>query len=77
MPQIIRKEFIEDDSQLLFRVRDVYRDVRISMISGGEKIYSIKKVKVAPGEMESIKLTKQLMDRVKNGCDIIVQLEGI
>lgn len=77
VPQIIRKEFIEDDSQLLFRVRDVYRDVRISMISGGEKIYSIKKVKVAPGEMESIKLTKQLMDRVKNGCDIIVQLEGI
>ncbi len=77
VPQIIRKEFIEDHSKFLFRVREVYRDVRISLISGGEKIYSIKKVKVAPGEMESIKLTKQLMDRVKNGCDIIVQLESI
>lgn len=77
VPQIIRKKYLEDDPELLFRVRDAYRNVRISLISGNEKIYSVKKIKVSPGEMESIKLTEQLLDRVKSGCDIIVQLEGI
>ncbi|NSW89468.1 MAG: FAD-dependent oxidoreductase [Firmicutes bacterium] len=77
VPQIIRKEYVEENSEILFRVRDVYRNVRISLISGGEKIYSVKKVRVAPGEMESIKLTKQLLEKIRDGHKIIVQLEDI
>ena len=48
------------DIAVFFRVADVYKNVKINVVSNGKKVYSKKKVKVAPGEMESVKLTKDM-----------------
>lgn len=44
------------DVNVYFRVADVYRNVTIKVMSGDEVIFTKKKQKVAPGEMECIKL---------------------
>lgn len=43
-----------------FRVADRYRNVRIDILSGEKVIHSVRKPKMAPGEMESIRLKKEL-----------------
>ena len=44
-----------------FRVSDVYRDKKITVSVDGKVIYSKKKVKLAPGEMEMVELTKEMI----------------
>ena len=44
------------DVTVFFRVADVYRNITIRVSDGDRVIYSKKKLKVAPGEMESITL---------------------
>ena len=57
-PHIITKS---KDVKVYFRVSDVFRNVKINVYKNGEPVYSKKKVKVAPGEMESIMLTKDML----------------
>ena len=57
----------EDDVTVYFRVADVYRDIKITVRDGDEVIVSKKKQKVAPGEMETVKLTKAMLAGVKSG----------
>ena len=57
VPQKITKD---KDITVFFRVADVYKNVKVNVIKNGEKVYSKKKIKVAPGEMESVKLTKDM-----------------
>ncbi len=49
------------DIKIYFRVNNVYRDAKINVINNGKIILSKKKRKVAPGEMESIVLGKELL----------------
>ena len=51
----------EKDGVVYFRVSDVFRDVRIVVKDGDNALISKKKQKVAPGEMESIKLSAELL----------------
>ena len=51
----------EKDVVVYFRVSDVFRDVRIVVKDGDNALISKKKQKVAPGEMESIKLSAELL----------------
>ena len=46
----------ERDVTVYFRVADVYRDAKIVVKKGDEVVYSKKKLKLAPGEMECITL---------------------
>ena len=57
VPQKITKD---KDITVFFRVADVYKNVKVNVIKNGKKVYSKKKIKVAPGEMESVKLTKDM-----------------
>ena len=57
VPQKITKD---KDITVFFRVADVYKNVKVNVVKNGEKVYSKKKIKVAPGEMESVKLTKDM-----------------
>ena len=50
-----------------FRVADVYRDVKIVVRDGDEILVSKKKQKVAPGEMETVTLTADMVAGVKTG----------
>ncbi len=47
--------------KVYFRVNNVYRNVKINVIAGDKIILSKKKRKVAPGEMESIVLGRELL----------------
>ena len=53
------------DINVYFRVADVYRNVKITVINNGSIVYSKKRPKVAPGEMESVKLTSEMFKSAK------------
>lgn len=55
-----------------FRVSDVYKNVKINVSSKDELVFSKKKVKVAPGEMESIRLKPEMFE---NANELIFSLE--
>ena len=50
---------------VFFRVADVYKNVTVRVTDGDRVVYSRKKLKVAPGEMESITLTPEAFDGAK------------
>lgn len=50
---------------VFFRVADVYKNVTVKVTDGDRVVYSRKKLKVAPGEMESIMLTPEAFDGAK------------
>lgn len=62
------------DISVYFRVADVFRNVKINVYNGDELIFSKKKAKVAPGEMESIKLA---CDKFKDASELMFKLEEI
>ncbi len=50
------------DVEVYFRVADTYRDAKIIVSDGDEVLYSVKKLKLAPGEMENVKLKKEWLE---------------
>ncbi len=58
VPEKITKD---KDVSVYFRVADVYRDKRVVVKSGDRVIYSKKHQKLAPGEMECVKLTSEML----------------
>lgn len=61
------------DVKLYFRVSDVCRDVTIQIKDGGRVILSRKKQKVAPGEMETVTLKHDLIEKM-SGRELIVEV---
>ena len=57
VPQIITKK---KDVKVYFRVANIYKNVVINIRNGEEIIHSVKKKRVAPGEMESITLKSDM-----------------
>ena len=58
VPQIITEN---KDVKVYFRVADVYKNCKVKVLKDGIEVYSKKKVKVAPGEMETVTLTKDMI----------------
>ncbi len=58
-----------------FRVADVYRDVKVVVRDGDRVLVSKKKQKVAPGEMETVTLTKETIENV-SGDTLTFSIEG-
>lgn len=52
------------DTTLFFRVADRYRNVKINLLGDGKIIHSVQKPKAAPGEMESLKVKRELLSGV-------------
>ena len=61
MPQRITED---KDLTIYFRVSDVYRNAKIRVTDGDRILFERKKPRAAPGEMESIKLTKAMLKDV-------------
>ena len=59
-----QKITVEKDVTVYFRVADVYRDVRITVKDADKTLISKKKIKVAPGEMETVVLTAKMLSEV-------------
>ncbi len=53
-----------EDVTVYFRVADVYRDARIVVKDGDNVIINKKKQKLAPGEMETVKLTSAILSGI-------------
>ncbi len=51
----------EENVTVYFRVSDVYRDIKLTVKDGEKVLISKKKQKVAPGEMETLTLTKDMI----------------
>ena len=57
----------EENVTVYFRVSDVYRNVRITVRDGDRLILEKKKQKVAPGEMETVKLARKTSAQERRG----------
>lgn len=76
VPQKIRPANVDKMVEVMFRVRNVYKDVAIKVTSGGEELASFKREHMAPGEMEKIVIPKAFFDKVKDG-EITVSVEKV
>ena len=74
VPQKIRKDDNYEQISLRMRVANAFKKVEIAVLLDGEKIVSRKKPIVTPGEMETIVLSSQLVERVKKGSRLEVTL---
>ncbi len=63
---------LKKDVSVFFRVADVYRNVTVKVKNGDNVVFSRKKVKVAPGEMESITLKPEMFE---GATDLFFELE--
>ena len=54
----------KEDVTVYFRVADVYRDIRITVRDGEKLLVNKKKTKVAPGEMETVTLTSEMINGI-------------
>ena len=59
---------------MYFRVSEVYRNVNITVKNGDETVFSKKKNKLAPGEMESIRLKA---DALEDASELMLELEEV
>lgn len=73
IPHLIRNNFIDGEVKLLFRVDNVYKNVKVLLRCGGELIYSARKAKLVPGEMQSVSLSRELLDNIKSDCEVLVE----
>lgn len=63
------------DTDIYFRPTDVMRDKYVTIRSGDTLLYKKKKIKLAPGEMETVTLTEEM---IKNaGGEITVSAEDL
>ncbi len=62
VPQRITKA---KDTNVYFRVADVYKNAKITVLKDGEVIATKKKMRLAPGEMECFKLTAEQLAGAK------------
>ena len=67
VPQKLQRESHEA-LKLYFRVTDVKRNVEIVLRDGKSLLYSKRHPKVAPGEMEYVILTPEIVSRLTNNC---------
>lgn len=71
VPQLITKE---EDTTIYFRVADVFRHVKLSVYSGETCLKSVKKAKVAPGEMETVTISQEML---KDAKSLSIRMEDI
>lgn len=65
VPQKFRLENIENSLEISMRVRNVYKNMRLQVVSGDEILVNQLKKHLAPGEMEKIKVPKDKLVGVK------------
>ena len=73
VPQKIRTNCLEEKTNIFFRVRKVMKNMRIVATLNGKEIFSQRKLNFAPGEMESIKLGKDLLVKQKGTLEISIK----
>ena len=65
----------EEKLKLYFRVGQVYKGAKVVVECDGQILSSKKKVKLAPGEMENVVITPDMLKNMNENSEIIVRIE--
>jgi len=76
VPQHVNRKS-ESDVKLYFRVGDVYKNARVKVSCAGKVVSDKKKPKLAPGEMENVIIKAEVLNAMKPGGEITIQVEAI
>lgn len=76
VPKYINPENIEKSIDVRFRVGDTFKNNFVSVYFGENREMHIKKRILAPGEMETVKLTKAMFEKYTNCSKITIMVEG-
>ena len=74
VPQRVNIEGTEN-LKLYFRVGQVYMGAKVVVECDGEVLSSRKKVKLAPGEMENVVITTDMLSKMNENSEITVRIE--
>lgn len=75
VPKFINIQHVEEVVEIRFRVDDVYKDKYVSVYFDDSRQVHKKKRILAPGEMETVKLTKEMLEKYLDSKFIIVKIE--
>ena len=64
----------ENPVSIMFRSTDVYRDVQIVVYSNNERIKTIRKKIIRPGEMQVVELNPTQTAKIKDNVTITIEL---
>lgn len=70
VPQIVTNK---KDFELFFRVSNIYKYCELVLKDQEKEILKLKKQKLVPGEMEKIKVKKEMLENI-NGDTIYIEL---
>ena len=76
VPKTVYADNIKDKLEVRFRVGDVFKNKYISVYFDGSRELHMKKRVLAPGEMETVRLTKAMFDKYPNCKEITIKVEG-
>jgi hypothetical protein len=60
-PQFIRKDAVSGPVSIFFRVREPKANVSLTLSANGKEFSTVKKLRVAPSEMESLSIPKEAL----------------
>ncbi len=72
VPQIVTSK---KDFEIFFRVANIYKDCELVLKDSENEIVKLKKQKLVPGEMEKIKVKKEMLDNI-NGDTLHLELKA-
>lgn len=75
VPQTVGIDSMGEHVNLLMRSDNIYRNVYMTVRDGDKVVYRAKKRIVSPGEMENIKLNKELISKFESS-EIVVEISG-
>lgn len=76
VPNNICPDNVKESVNFYMRVSDVYHNVNLVVRDGENIIYKSRKNHVSPGEMENVKLSKEVLEKVK-GNELVFGLEEV
>ena len=62
VPQIVTRK---KDFEIFFRVSNIYKDCEIILKDAKNEMIKLKKQKLVPGEMEKIKVKKEMLENIE------------
>ncbi len=65
----------EEEIKLYFRVGDIYKNSKVVVSVGDEVLFEKRKTKFAPGEMENVTLTPEMLAKIKENDEITVAIK--
>ena len=77
VPASVDPAYVKDQLIIRFRVADVMKDRRVKLFLDDEEVTSRRRQVMAPGEMEQVKLTREMLDRHPNLTRIHISIEEV